>query len=370
MGPGFSTLVINAYALRQQLADKLKRDGALRDAAVERAMRTVPRHFFSPSTPLESAYEDHVLRLKDEDGLIVSTISQPAMIVEMLQQLRVREGNRVLEIGTGSGYTTALLAALTGNSGCIATIDLEADLVEDARARFCALGIETVHAFVRDGALGDAQYAPYDRIVLTVCASDITTAWWEQLRPGGRIVLPLSFGGVQKNIAFQEMQGTLQSDGIIDCGFLMLRGPGLPDERLERDRIRTRTEGDGVTRVLGGEYTERDLYAGLMLWIALQDDRFCRLDRSEDPTPVVGLAAGDSAAILRIGETSRIAHYGEPTDLAEMLADLITQWGAAGRPGRRGMHVTAVRAGANVEKPLGTTFTLQRADTTFFVNLR
>jgi protein-L-isoaspartate(D-aspartate) O-methyltransferase len=367
-GP-FSISVTNAYALRQQLADKLKREGALRDAAVERAVRAVPRHFFSPATSLESAYEDHVLRLKDEGGIIVSTISQPAMIVEMLQQLRVREGNRILEIGTGSGYTTALLAALAGECGFVTTLDLEADLIADARVRFRELGIEVIRPFVRDGVLGDAEHAPYDRIVLTACASDIATAWWEQLRPGGRIVLPLSLGGVQKNIAFQETLRTLESDGIIDCGFLMLRGPGVPDERLERDRIRAHIEGAGETHALVGEYTQRDLYAGLMLWIALQDDRFCRLDRSEDPSPLVGLAANDSAAVLRIGETTRIARYGPSADLAERLGDLIAQWDAAGRPGRRGMHVTAVPAEAEIKKPPATTFTLRRPATTFFVSL-
>lgn len=360
----------NAFELGQQLADKLKRDGALRDAAVERAVRAVPRDLFSPDTPLESAYEDHVLRLKDEGGVVLSTISQPAMIVEMLQQLRMAQGHRVLEIGTGSGYTTALLAALAGPGGCVVTIDLESDLVEGAQQRFAQLGLQHVHAFAQDGALGESGHAPYDRILLTVCATDIAAAWWEQLAHGGRMVLPLSLRGVQKSIAFAEMHGVLKSESVVDCGFLMLRGSSLADEREERDRIRTLAEAGAPVRTLPVEISERDLYAGLMLWIALQDEGFCRIDKPEERCPAIGLCMGDSLALLMLQPVPGIASFGSEIGLPERLADLIAKWDAAGRPGKRGMHVTAVRSREKTTFPHGATFAVRRPETTFFVTLR
>ncbi|MBC5816703.1 MAG: methyltransferase domain-containing protein [Candidatus Eremiobacteraeota bacterium] len=360
----------NAFELRQQLADKLKRDGALRDAAVERAVRAVPRHLFSPDTPLESAYEDRVLRLKDEGGVVLSTISQPAMIVEMLQQLRIAPGHRVLEIGTGSGYTTALLATLTGPTGCVVSIDLESDLVEAAQQRFEEFGLLHVHASAADGALGEAAYAPYDRVLLTVCAADIVAAWWEQLARGGRIVLPLSLRGVQKSIAFAELHGVLESESIVDCGFLMLRGPSLPDERVERDRIRAIARAEVPVRRLAAEISERDLYAGLMLWIALQDDHFCRIDKSEEQYPAVGLCIGDSLALLVLHPVRGIASFGSELGLGRRLSDLVAAWDAAGRPGKRGMHVTAVRSRAETKVPEGASFAVRRPETTFYVSLR
>ncbi|MFN2528546.1 MAG: methyltransferase domain-containing protein [Candidatus Baltobacteraceae bacterium] len=360
----------NAFELRQQLADKLKGGGSLRNAAVERAVRAVPRHLFSPDTPLESAYEDHVLRLKDEGGVVLSTISQPAMIVEMLQQLRIAQGHRVLEIGTGSGYTTALLATLVGPDGCVVTIDLESDLVEAAQQRFAQLGLQHAHAVAQDGTLGEARHAPYDRVLLTVCATDIAAAWWEQLAHGGRMVLPLSLRGVQKSIAFAELHGVLESQSIIDCGFLMLRGPSLADEREERDRIRALAEAGARVRTLPIEISGRDLYAGLMLWIALQDEGFCRIDKPEEQYPSVGLCIGDSLALLVLYPVPGIASFGSENGLEERLSDLLARWDAAGRPGKRGVHVTAMRAFAETRFPQGATFAVRRPDTTFFVSLR
>ncbi|MBV9276934.1 MAG: methyltransferase domain-containing protein, partial [Candidatus Eremiobacteraeota bacterium] len=213
-----------AFWRRQQLAARLARDGVLRDERVGAAIEDVPRHVFAPDASIERAYEDRVLRVKEHEGVVLSTLSQPAMIVEMLEQLDVQPADRVLEIGTGSGYTSALLAHLTGKDGSVVTIDLESDLAEAASLRFQQLGITNVESFSGDGAFGAPERGPFDRILLTAATSDIELAWWNQLGAAGRIVLPLSLTCMQKSIAFDRSGATLQSVSAVDCAFIMARG--------------------------------------------------------------------------------------------------------------------------------------------------
>ena len=396
----------DASVLRGQLADRLRREGVLRDSDVERAVRRVPRHLFSPETPLELAYDDRVIRLKEADGILISSLSQPAMIVEMLQQLEVRPGDRVLEIGTGSGYTAALLGELTGPKGSVVSIDLEADLVAAANDRFAGLGLSHVWAFTGDGSQGDAAHAPFDRILLTVCATDIEAAWWDQLARGGRIVLPLSFNGVQKSIAFVENDGILRSDGAIDCGFVMVRGAAKTEQmlRLSSDpEFFLSTESaanidpvaltdrllneEPIWQRLSQPFAAKDFYAGATLWLAVHDRRFCRLETSGERTqrmptllvPVagsrltIGLCERDAIALLgfRLEANPRaqalfVATYGPARGLEDRLDSLLLQWERAGRPGRRGLEVTAVRAGMRIP-PHEITVVVQRPATTFFL---
>src|SRR5512146_2469361 len=105
--------------LRQALVEKLRRDDA-----VERAMCTVPRHLFLPDAPLEAAYSDNAILTHEEDGVPISSASQPAIVAIMLQQLAVEPGMRVLEIGAGTGYNAALLADLAGIAGHVTTVDI------------------------------------------------------------------------------------------------------------------------------------------------------------------------------------------------------------------------------------------------------
>ena len=401
--------VSDAESLRDRLAGLLQREGTLRDPEVERAIRTVPRHVFVPNAPLEVAYEDRVIRLKDCDGVLVSSLSQPAMIVEMLQQLEVREGDRILEIGTGSGYTTALLAALTGPNGSVVSLDLEADLVEAATVRFSSLGLSHIRAFARDGALGYEPDAPYDRILLTVCVTDIQGAWWEQLQPGGRIVLPLSFNGVQKSIAFQESEGRLESRSAIDCGFVMLRGSAQhesvqrikenPDVYLSADsRPHIDTDGlierllhqDPLWERVPGDYTPRDFHAGAMLWLALHDERFCRIETGNDAPPhlpalllpygesrlTIGLCDRDSIALLGFrldpprSPALFTAQFGPMNALAMKLRETLEAWDRAGRPGKRGLDVVATRANSAPGREIAAGTVVNREHSTFALNLR
>ncbi|HEX6540278.1 MAG TPA: methyltransferase domain-containing protein [Ktedonobacterales bacterium] len=211
-------------ALRQALVEKLQREGVLSDAEVERALRTVPRHLFLPSVPIEQAYSDTAVPTHEENGAPISSASQPAIVAVMLRQLDVHPGMRVLEIGAGTGYNAALLAELAGPEGHVTTIDIGEEIAAEARAHLNAAGYGVVQVIAADGAGGWPENAPYDRIELTVGASDITPAWFEQLVDGGLITLPLWLGMSDASVALRKRDGVLSSESLAPCGFMRLRG--------------------------------------------------------------------------------------------------------------------------------------------------
>lgn len=167
----------NAEQLRNALVDQIKAAGHARTTPVEVALRTVPRHLFVPDTPLVDAYDNSPVNVKyDPEGTSISCASQPAVVALMLDQLEARPGERILELGAGTGYNAALIGHIVGPSGHVTTIDVDDDLVEGARAHLAGVGATNVEALTRDGALGHAEGAPYDRIIATVGAHGIPHA--------------------------------------------------------------------------------------------------------------------------------------------------------------------------------------------------
>ena len=131
----------------------------------------------------------------------------------------------MLEIGAGTGYNAALMAKLVGEAGSVVTIDIQPDLIEQARTNLDRAGFERLRAITADGGEGYLPGAPYDRIILTVSSWVITPAWREQLKDGGRIVLPLSLLNVPKiSVAFDRLGDELISHSLWDCGFMPLQG--------------------------------------------------------------------------------------------------------------------------------------------------
>ncbi|MFA1550762.1 methyltransferase, FxLD system [Actinomadura chokoriensis] len=220
-------LTETATRLRNVLVDELRDGGTVRSERVEAALRAVPRHAFVPGVPLEQAYADDAVYTKwDASGVSISAASQPTVVGMMLEQLQLEPGQRVLELGTGTGYNAALLAHLVGDEGHVTTIDVDDDIVTGARNALIAAGTKNVQVLLADGALGHPEGAPYERIIATVGAGDLPLPWMDQLAPGGRLVVPLRLrGGVSRSIAFDHgSDGRWLSRNSLLCAFMPLRG--------------------------------------------------------------------------------------------------------------------------------------------------
>ncbi len=155
----------------------------VRDARILQAMRDVPRHLFIPDSSAQDAYADAPQSIGHGQ-----TISQPYIVALMSQFLNVQPGQKVLEIGTGSGYQTAILAQLTDQ---VYSIEIIAPLYERARQLLQQLHYTHVHLRLGDGYQGWPEHAPYDAIIVTCAADHLPPPLWQQLNCGGRLVIPL-----------------------------------------------------------------------------------------------------------------------------------------------------------------------------------
>jgi len=214
--------------LREDLIAFIDGLGTFRTPQVRNAFRAVPRHAFLPGVDLATAYAPRpVVTRRAADGTAISSASSPNIVAVMLEQLDVQPGHRVLEIGTATGINAALLAELTGPAGTVVTIELDRDLAGSARERLTANGYPHVTVTSGDGALGHPSLAPYDRIIITAGAWDLAPAWWQQLAPGGRLVVPLRLhaSGLTRTIAFdlREPRHMVSSSAAV-CGFVPIRG--------------------------------------------------------------------------------------------------------------------------------------------------
>ncbi|MGH2599503.1 MAG: methyltransferase, FxLD system [Dehalococcoidia bacterium] len=214
-----------ADELRDALTDRLHTENVIRSASVEAAIRRTPRHLFIPDVELDQAYADNPVHTKtDAAGASISAASQPRIVAMMLEQLDARPGERILEIGAGTGYNAALIAAMVGDAGHVTTIDVDADLVDGARRHLTAAGVGNVDVVLGDGALGHPGAAPYDMIIATVGAWETPTAWLEQLVPDGRLVVPLRLrGAASRSIVFERHSGGWRSQGSELAVFMPLR---------------------------------------------------------------------------------------------------------------------------------------------------
>ncbi len=200
------------------VAQQLRRRG-IRDDRVLEAMATTPREAFVPGVPTALAYDDRALPI--DAG---QTISQPYMVARMTELLRIEPGDRILEIGTGSGYQAAVLARLGAR---VTSIERLPDLAETARERLLAVGIEDVDLRVGDGSVGEPDEAPWDGIVVTAAAPSIPDALREQLAVGARLVIPVG-PRYQQELIVIERRGPADwqewSDGAVV--FVPLVGEG------------------------------------------------------------------------------------------------------------------------------------------------
>ncbi|MDV2996114.1 MAG: Protein-L-isoaspartate O-methyltransferase [Chroococcidiopsis sp. SAG 2025] len=226
--------MVDISARHQALVDRLKQQGCIRTPRVEAAFRSVPRHLFLPGVSIETAYTDEAIITKLLNGEPISSASQPSIVAIMLEQLNVQKGDRVLEIGAGTGYNAALIDYLVGDFGQVITLDIDADIVENARQHLLTAGCDRVQVICADGGFGYPAAAPYDRIILTVGAGDILPAWQQQLKPSGRLLLPLALTkNVQLSVAFDRVNSYWENDSAANCDFMKLRGAFAESQEKE-----------------------------------------------------------------------------------------------------------------------------------------
>lgn len=194
-----------------------RRGALVTDERVIASMRETPRHRFVPESQLPHAYEDKPLPIGHEQ-----TISQPSLVAYMTQQLEPQADERILEIGTGSGYQAAVLAPLVAE---VYTIEIVEPLAETAQAAFRDLGYKNIHARTGNGYLGWPEAAPFDAIIVTCAPDEIPTTLVEQLREGGRMVIPVGpQGEVQELYLLEKSEGSIEKRAILPVRFVPMTG--------------------------------------------------------------------------------------------------------------------------------------------------
>ncbi|GAA1848296.1 methyltransferase domain-containing protein [Asanoa iriomotensis] len=236
-------------ALRARLVDLLREDGGLTRDDLARAFATVPRELFlaegfhnhdtgllRPGDDgfLAGAYRNDALVTKLDDGRPVSSSSQPSLMALMIEELGVAAGMRVLEIGAGTGYNAALMAAVGAD---VTSVDLQPDVAARAAQALRAAGVTNARVLVGDGYLGGPGGGPYDRIMVTVGITGVSPHWLAQLVPGGQIVAPIAHAGNNPVLRVWTRpadgraepgwpaQAEIWADGVCGAGFMSAGGP-------------------------------------------------------------------------------------------------------------------------------------------------
>ncbi|MFD4996160.1 methyltransferase domain-containing protein [Streptomyces buecherae] len=327
------------------------------------ALRAVPRHQFLPDrlwlrdgaggyAVCDRVHEPHrwwaaaysdmplITQVISGDDTVVptSSASAPGTVIRMLEHAQVADGMRVLEIGTGTGFHAALLAARLGEKN-VTSVEIDAALVEQARANLRRAGrAPAVHH--TDGALGWPPGAPYDRIIATCAVRSVPPAWLEQSRPGGRVVTPWDSAWC----AFGTLTLTVSDDGSASDGsfaafgsYMVMRGQ-RPDIELHRDVLRAGQEPrSSTTRLSPWEVAGQDLNAQFAIGLAVPGV-WHSWDTTGQAAPTRLWLADDTglswAAVDYDGQqaqTFAVSQYG-PRALWDEVAHAHQQWVTAGRP--------------------------------------
>ncbi len=202
---------------RKKMVETQMRARDITDEEVLTAMETVPRHEFVPQELIKQAYRDHPLPIG-----YGQTISQPYIVALMTQLLHLKRGDEVLEIGTGSGYQAAVLAELTAK---VYTVEIVEELEQQAEERLRRLGYTNIKVKYADGYYGWEEYAPYDAIIVTAAPDHIPQPLLQQLKDGGRLVIPVGPpGGYQTLWQIEKKGDQIISNNITGVIFVPLTG--------------------------------------------------------------------------------------------------------------------------------------------------
>ena len=201
--------------LRERMVREQIEARGVKDPKVLAALRKVPRHLFVPEAERSSAYADHPLPIGEGQ-----TISQPYIVAFMTEQLRLKGGEKVLEIGTGSGYQAAGLAEIGGE---VYTIEIVEPLATRAAALLEQLGYQNIHVKSGDGYQGWPEHAPFDAIMVTAAPDHVPQPLVDQLKVGGRMILPVGDWFQDLRVVVKTEQGVLQQD-VLPVRFVPMTG--------------------------------------------------------------------------------------------------------------------------------------------------
>ncbi len=366
--------------LRRELVEQLDARGCLSDPAIRRAFVVVPRECFLSDVVkrdgLRRVYRDEAIVTRfDARGVPASSSSQPSLMASMLERLQLRPGHRVLEIGTGTGYNAALLARIVGAGGRVTSVELDPATARDARRALAQVGA-AARVVRADGRSGWPRGAPYDRIVVTAAAANVQRAWYDQLRDGGLLELPLELDRDRRGqiiVTLRKGAHALSTEAVQHGHFMVLRDapgaavPSLPPSlsAVERsdDRLRSLAQLGGPALRRLSQARRRRLLAlalsvprrrplglraarpALSLYLMIEAPG----DRLISGWPTIGVISGDrdGLALLAGGPKTftGIDVYGDG-DAEQVLLALIEGWRQRGRPG-----ADQLRFGVGFERP-------------------
>ncbi len=201
---------------RHEMVETQLKNRGIKDKAVLEVMDKVPRHLFVPDNQIENAYKDNALPIGEGQ-----TISQPYMVAIMTEMLQCNRTLRVLEIGTGSGYQTAVLASLVKE---VYTVERIKALSERAKSVLESLGFNNIHFITGDGSIGYLDGAPFDRILVTAAAPEVPEPLKNQLADGGILIAPVGSRLSQQLITIRRASDKFSSELSTGCVFVPLIG--------------------------------------------------------------------------------------------------------------------------------------------------
>jgi protein-L-isoaspartate(D-aspartate) O-methyltransferase len=207
---------LNQESRRLEMVERQIKARGVSDPLVLAAMRRVPRHLFVPEEYADSAYDDRPLPIGEGQ-----TISQPYMVAIMTETLKLKGGEKVLEIGTGSGYQSAILAEIADH---VVTIERKEDLQKEAARLLRELGYANVESVLGDGSRGHVARAPYDGIIVTAGAPQVPESLVGQLALGGRLVIPVGNAFHQTLTRVTRTEGGKETESLEGCVFVPLIG--------------------------------------------------------------------------------------------------------------------------------------------------
>jgi protein-L-isoaspartate(D-aspartate) O-methyltransferase len=270
----------------QDARERMVRDdiagGGVRDPRVLEAMRLTPRHEFVPGPQRHLAYFDMALSIGESQ-----TISGPFVVAYMTEKLEPKPTDRVLEIGTGSGYQAAVLSPLVG---MVYTIEINRTLGEKAARTLARLGCRNVVTRIGDGFLGWPERAPFDKIIVTCSPENVPKPLVEQLAEGGRMIVPVGERFEQTLVLLTKRDGALVEEALVPSLFVPMTGAAEEARRVQPDGARPEVRNGGFEEVLADSRVPTAWYYGRQIELVEADDavegsRYLRLANDQPGRP-------------------------------------------------------------------------------------